>query len=212
MLWWSQWQCHVVLLAPSFPKPHETSHSDNRFQKYPHLGVFNVHLLLLVIVLVAVAVATMGSAEAVTDVIVVNECSGLTIYQKYHIFGTFCLNIEVYSVFESLEEAPQHGHCHWLYNFSNVDDKAWLTAQYTYLRILLFICVAWSFEQKLLQVNTLATLQHIVGNQEGGLVADNHREASDSHKQAQFSIIIVLNNFSKQTFYSHPEIQRVSQL
>ena len=178
---WSQWQRHAVLLAPSFPKPHETSHSDHRFRKYPYLGVFNVHLLLLVIVLVAVAVATMASAEAVTDVIVVNECSGLTIYQKYHIFGTFCLNIEVYSVFESLEEAPQHGHCRWLYNCSNVDDKAWLTAQYTYLRILFFICVAWSFEQKLLQVNTLATLQHIVGKQEGGLLADNHQEALQIH-------------------------------
>ena len=55
--------------------------------------------------------ATVASAEAVTDVIVVNEYSGLTIYQNYRIFGTFCLNVEFRRVSESLEEAPQHGHC-----------------------------------------------------------------------------------------------------
>ena len=60
----------------------------------------------------------------------------LTIYQNYHIFGTFYLNIEFRRVFESLEEAPQRGPVTDIIIVGIVDDKAWLTAQYTYLKIL----------------------------------------------------------------------------
>ena len=65
--------CHQVslfLLPLSFPKPHDTCHSDHWFNSYSYFGKFvNVQPLLLVKALVVVDAAAAGAVMAAVFVI-----------------------------------------------------------------------------------------------------------------------------------------------